>query len=126
MSSRFASHRVRFRYLNALKTSPIVVGLAEPPSVDDLSVLGTAEVDGRALRLGTMRTGAVPIPRLWIAFETIEPALLGYVTGLVTGEPDLWVCEPAHRQWTFAGANAAKLTRAATGVWFASLNECEG
>ncbi|MCH7229562.1 hypothetical protein L0U85_01600 [Glycomyces sp. L485] len=51
-----------------------------------------------------------------MAFTEFEPALLGYVTGLVVGEPDLWVCEHSHRTWANQGSNAADIKRAAAQV----------
>ena len=131
MNSRFAPHRIRSRYLDALKATPIPVGLDRPPSVEQLLVLGTAEVAGCGLRLGTMPNstmpnGAAPAPRLWVAFDRIAPPLLGYVTGLIVGEPDLWICEDAHRAWALHGANTAEVKRAAARAWFSTLNECEG
>lgn len=125
MSSRFAPHRTRAHYLSALKDLPIPVRLADPPDPARITVLGTATIADRTVRFGTVASA----PRLWMALETAEEPLLGYVTGLAAGEPDLWVCEGAHREWVVEAAHARELKRAAARVWTACVEhggECEG
>ncbi|WP_026928622.1 hypothetical protein [Glycomyces tenuis] len=128
MSSNFAPHRIRARYLRALKSMPIPVSLADPPDPARLTVLGTEPVGDRLVHFGTVASA----PRLWMALSGAGPAvevdgrLLGYVTGLVVGEPDLWVCDGAHRDWVFDAANSRELKRAASRVWFSCVQDCEG
>lgn len=125
MSSRFAPHRIRAHYLNALKALPIPVSLADPPDPARITVLGTAAVADRTVRFGTIASA----PRLWMTLDAADDPLLGYVTGLVVGEPDLWVCEGAHRAWVLNPDNTGELKRAAARVWFACVEhstECEG
>lgn len=124
MSSRFAPHRTRARYLNALKALPIPVSLTDPPDPARITVLGTATVADRTVRFGTIASA----PRLWMSLDAEGP-LLGYVTGLVAGEPDLWVCEGVHRDWVLNAANTRELKHAAARVWFTCVEhgrECEG
>ncbi|GAB3659380.1 hypothetical protein [Glycomyces tarimensis] len=108
-------HRIRARYLRALRVLPLQAGLPGPIDPDRLTVLGTDTIAGRTVKFGTMTSA----PRMWIAFADIEPALLGYMTGLVVGEPDLWICETAHRDWVLEGDNTRRLNEAAAVVWFA-------
>jgi hypothetical protein len=124
VSSRFAPHRIRAHYLDALKALPLPVSLTDPPDPSRLTVLGTETVGEHLVRFGTVSSA----PRLWMALasEGTEPHLIGYVTGLVVGEPDLWVCEGAHRQWALEAANSTELKRAATRVWFSCIQNCEG
>ena len=113
---------------------------ADPPDPARLTLLGAASVGGRVVGFGT----ATSAPRLWMALEApaapAAPAgadrfaeargaagsLLGYVTGLVVGEPELWVCEGAYREWVLDTANAQALKRAAARVWCSCIEECEG
>lgn len=133
--SRYAPQRIRANYLRALKALPIPAPQVEQVDPSLLTVLGRAWIGGRPIVLGTLAEA----PRLWVAFNDANtdadhdtgPSLLGYVTGLVTGEPDLWICDEAHRAWTLEGDNAAHLKRAAARVWFecrreVGHRECEG
>ena len=56
----------------------------------------------------------------------VTGCLLGYVTGLVVGEPDLWVREGAYREWVLDTAHAWELKRAAARVWCSCIEECGG
>ncbi|MCH7230431.1 hypothetical protein L0U85_06115 [Glycomyces sp. L485] len=120
--SRFAPHQIRSRYLHALNATPIPVHLTDPPDPMSLTVLGTETIADRTVHFGTIASA----PRMWIAFNDINPALLGYITGLVVGEPDLWVCNETHRDWTLDGSNSRHLKQAAAKVWFACQRDCEG
>ena len=120
--SRFAPHQIRTRYLHALNALPLAVRLADTPDAAALTVLGTATVADRTVHFGTTASA----PRLWIAVSGADPAMLGYVSGLVVGEPDLWVCNEAHRAWALQGANTRELKQAAARVWFACQRDCEG
>jgi hypothetical protein len=124
VSSRTAPYRIRARYLRALKAMPLPVDLVDPPDPSRLTVLGTETVGERLVRFGTVSSA----PRLWMALASDEtgPHLIGYVTGLVVGEPDLWVCEGAQRDWALETANADGLKRAAERVWSTCLQDCEG
>ncbi|WP_026931762.1 hypothetical protein [Glycomyces tenuis] len=122
--SRYAPHRLRVNYLRALRTLPIPAPQTEPIDPERLTVLGRAWIDRRRVVFGT----ATDAPRLWVAFNEsdTEPSLLGYMTGLACGEPDLWVCNDAHRAWTLEGDNTANLKRAAARVWSDCQRDCEG
>lgn len=116
------NREIRRRYARALDDVPLLVQPAALPEPDRLTVLGTAAVAGRGLRFGTH----ADLPRLWVAFADVEPALLGYVAGLVVGEPQLLICDSAHQPWALAGANTSEVKRAAASVWFDCQRACEG
>lgn len=122
--SRYAPHRLRAAYLRSLKALPIPAPQAETIDPARLTVLGRAWIDRRRLVFGTV----ADTPRLWAVFSDTgaEPAVIGYLTGLATGEPDLWVCDDAHRAWTLEGENTANLKRAAARVWSDCRRDCEG
>ncbi|WP_026925345.1 hypothetical protein [Glycomyces arizonensis] len=111
---------IRRRYARALDDMPLLVQPTALPDPDRITVLGTAAVAGRGLRFGTQ----ADLPRLWVAFADVEPALLGYVAGLVVGEPQLWICDRAHESWALA--NTSEVKRAAANVWFDCQRVCEG
>ena len=120
--SRYAQHRVRAHYLRALKALPLPAPSIGPVDPARLTILGRDRIAGRAIVFGT-HTDA---PRLWAAFHDTEPSLIGYLTGLVSGEPDLWVCDDTHRIWATEGNNTPDLKRAATRIWSDCTRDCEG
>ena len=120
--SRYATHRVRAHYLRALRALPIPAPPPDRIDPKDLTVLGQDRIADRPVLFGTLTDA----PRLWAAFDSPRDALIGYCTGLVGGEPDLWVCNETHRAWTLEGGNAAALKRAALRVWTDCRRECEG
>jgi hypothetical protein len=120
--SRYAQHRVRAHYLRAIKTLPLPAPSVGPVDPRRLTVLGRTRIDQRHIVLGTLADA----PRLWVAFHDTEPSLLGYMTGLASGEPDLWVCDDAHRAWALEGDNTPELKRAAARVWSDCQRTCEG
>ncbi|GAB3655557.1 hypothetical protein [Glycomyces tarimensis] len=122
MITNATMRRVHARYLTALQAMPIPVNLPDRPEADRLTVLGADTIADREVRFGTVSSA----PRLWIAFAEVEPPLLGFMTGLVAGEPDLWICEDAHRAWAFDPANARSLKLAGARVWLSCISECEG
>jgi hypothetical protein len=120
--SRYAPYRLRARYLRSLASLPIP---ADPPEAIDpsrLTVLGRAWIDRRRVLFGTVTDA----PRLWAVFTDPEPTVIGYFTGLLDGEPDLWLCDDAHRAWTLEGENTRHLKRAAARVWSDCRRDCEG
>ncbi|GAB3648564.1 hypothetical protein [Glycomyces tarimensis] len=122
--ARYAPHHIRAAYQRSLAALPIPALLPEPIDPNELTILGRALISGRPAAFGTLADA----PRLWVAFKSAETglSLLGYMTGLVTGEPELWVCDEAHRAWTLDGDNTANLKRAAARVWFDCQRTCEG
>ncbi|GAB3649420.1 hypothetical protein [Glycomyces tarimensis] len=120
--SRYALYRIRARYQRALNALPIPAVSVHPIDPKRLTVLGEATIAGRAIVFGTLAEA----PRLWVAFKDAEPGLIGYMTGLVVGEPDLWICDAAHRAWTLEGDNTPSLKRAAARVWFDCRRDCGG
>jgi hypothetical protein len=123
--SRYAPFRLRAGYLRALTALPVPERRAEAIDPSRLTVLGRAWIDRRRLIFGTLTDA----PRLWVAFHDpaeSEPSLIGYLTGLVYDEPELWLCDDAHRAWTLEGDNTAKLKRAAATVWSECRRDCEG
>ena len=120
--SRYAPHQIRSRYLRALGALPIPAATVRPVDPKRLTVLGAAAIAGREIVFGTLADA----PRLWVAFNDTEPDLIGYMTGLVVGEPDLWVLDPAHQTWALEGDRTPQLKQAAARVWFACQRACEG
>ncbi|WP_026928854.1 hypothetical protein [Glycomyces tenuis] len=119
--SRTAPDRIRSRYLRALNALPLTVQLAHPIEVDRLTVLGTHTIADRTVNFATMASA----PRLWLAFADRTPALIGYMTGLIIGEPELWLCETAHRDWVLERDHTPRLKEAAAIVWFTCQQTCE-
>ncbi|WP_026923427.1 hypothetical protein [Glycomyces arizonensis] len=120
--SRHAPARIRARYLRALNALPIPTQLTNPIEPDQLTVLGTHTIADRTVDFGTIATA----PRLWVAFSSHQPALIGYLTGLIIAEPDLWLCEPAHREWILEDDHTARLKEAAAIVWHTCRYHCDG
>ncbi|MCH7229649.1 hypothetical protein L0U85_02050 [Glycomyces sp. L485] len=118
--NRYAPSRIRAAYGRALNRTPIPAQAVVAPDPAGLTVLGSANVAGRAVDFGV----CADAPRLWVTFGDTEPALLGFLSGLVLGEPDLWVCESAHLAW--AGTNAPGIKQAAADIWFDCQKHCEG
>ncbi|MCH7232841.1 hypothetical protein L0U85_18570 [Glycomyces sp. L485] len=120
--SRYAPHQIRARYQRALNTLPIPAATAHTIDPERMTILGETTIAGRQIAFGT-HTDA---PRLWVTLNDTEPDLIGYMTGLITGEPDLWICNPKHQTWTLEDDNTLKLKQAATRVWFDCQRDCDG
>ncbi|MCH7232016.1 hypothetical protein L0U85_14290 [Glycomyces sp. L485] len=120
--SRYAPHQIRARYQRALSALPIPAASAAGIDPKRLTILGATSIAERQIIFGTLADA----PRLWLAFNDTEPDLIGYMTGLVVGEPDLWISDPAHQAWALEGDNTTLLKCAAARVWFACLRDCEG
>ena len=154
--ARYAPHRLRARYLRALRVLPGPAPVPEPtpetapetapetvpeltpgpeaapepmPGPVDprhLTVLGRAWINRQRLIFGT-HTDA---PRMWVAFcdphPEAEPSMIGYFTGLVTDEIDLHICGHEHRAWVSEGEHTAHLKRAAARIWTDCQRHCEG
>ena len=146
--SRYAPHRLRAHCLRALQllpgpaslpnaaksekpksaSDPIPEALSEPWPIDPrhLTVLGRAWIDRRRLTFAT-HTDA---PRMWVAFHDphpeAEPSMIGYFTGLVTGEIDLRLCNNEHRRWASEDEHTERLKQAAARIWAHCQRHCEG
>lgn len=119
---RLAPHRIRAKYARALAEIPLPVRTGPSLGARALTMLGDATVDGRHLHFGTL----ADMPKLWVAFAELDPPVLGYLSGLVSGSPELNITETSHLEWARSGGNTAAIKREAMVVWQAVQRECEG
>jgi hypothetical protein len=127
MSLRSATPaRIRAHYLRAVQALPLKAPPpASPPEAAALTVLGAARIDGRTVAFAT----AADHPRLWIAVHSgssSPPSVIGYVTGLVVGRPDLWVTDADSWSWVSGADITAQIKNAAARVWFDCERTCDG
>lgn len=123
--SRFrnAPLEVRRAYQRALASLPIQSSVVFPPGLDTLATVGEAVVDGQTLVFGIHGDH----PRLWITADSPEgPSLLGHLSGLINGTPDLWICDHDSWPWILSGDIADQVEAAALRVWQECLRECDG
>lgn len=146
--SRYAPHRLRAHCLRVLQllpgpasvpnpgqkaipksaSDPTPDAVSEPGPIDPrhLTVLGRAWIDRRRLLFGT-HTDA---PRMWVAFRDPHPeaelSMIGYFTGLVTGEIDLHLCDDEHQRWVSEKDRTERLKQAAAHIWSDCQRHCEG
>lgn len=119
---RNAPLEVRRAYQRALAALPAKSTVVYPPPLDTLIVVGAAVIDGRTLVFGVHSDH----PRLWITTDSADgPNLLGHLTGLVNGEPDLWICDPEAWRWILKGDIAEQIEAAAVRIWEECLRDCE-
>ncbi|WP_026925413.1 hypothetical protein [Glycomyces arizonensis] len=119
---RSAPEEIRRSYHRALAALPL---RATPPEVPDpaaLTVLGGAVIDGWTVAFATRASR----PRLWVCTGGEAPRTIGYLTGLVLGEPDLWVCDTDAWAWVNEGEVSAQLKAAATRLWHDCERTCDG
>lgn len=119
---RLAPHRLRAKYARALAEIPLPVRTTSGLDAQALTMLAEATVADRGVQFGTL----TEMPKLWVAFVAVDPPVLGYLTGLAAGKPELHVTETAHLEWARTAGNSAALKREAMTVWAAVQRECEG
>lgn len=119
---RTAPHRARTAYLRALAALPIPDRSARMPDPVLLTVLATATVADRGLAFCTFTAS----PRLWVAFDEPRPTAFGFLTGLSTGDPDLWISDYAHETWILEGDHTARIKAAAVRAWEDGIRDCGG
>ncbi len=120
---RSAPEFLQRAYHRALVTLPLRSTRTEVPEASSLTVLGEAVVDGREIAFGTRSTR----PKLWISTAGAEdPRVIGHLTGLVLGMPELWICDDASWEWVNSGAVSAQLKEAAARVWADCVRNCDG
>ncbi|WP_199044179.1 hypothetical protein [Glycomyces salinus] len=119
---RRAPHRVRAAYAHALEAIPLPVRAISAPVEEALTVLGTAEIGGRTVQFGT----TIAAPRLWVAFADAIPPVFGYLSGLVTSQPQLHLTTEAHRDWTGQADHTDTLIGHGLAVWHEAQRWCEG
>ncbi|THV40941.1 hypothetical protein [Glycomyces buryatensis] len=120
MSARRTSPQtIRHSYHRALAALPLRSTIAQLPDPLRLKTVGAAIVDDRTVVFGVHNNR----PSLWMTAEhqpgsaeaTVYPSphlrrprVVGYVTGLVLGKPDLWVCDPESWNWVLGGDVSAR------------------
>jgi hypothetical protein len=122
---RYATRRIRSRYLEALDAIPLPVGYndssdkALPIDLAGLPVLATDDIDDRAVRYSLV----VGQTRFRLTFKEIRPDLIGHVIALDTPNPRLVVSEPLHAEW--ARTNEPALTQHAARAWHEHTRTCD-
>ncbi|GAA1662788.1 hypothetical protein GCM10009830_05100 [Glycomyces endophyticus] len=119
---RLAPHWIRARYAKALNEIPLPVrsfGGIDPAA---LTVLAEVEIAGQVLRFGRL----AQVPRLWITLPDQYPQVMGFLTGLETGRPDLHLTELDHLEWASRPGRAAHIKREALTAWNIPSRNCEG
>lgn len=81
-----------------------------------------AQIGDRLVQYGTMADA----PKLWVAFPGFAPPVFGYLTGLVSEEPQLRITEAEHLAWTRQADHTDALTRHGLDVWREARRWCEG
>lgn len=120
---RYAPLETRRAYQRALAALPVPTTVVFPPELDALTTVGAAVIDGRTLAFG-VHGGH---PRLWITSGGPEgPNLLGHLSGLVNGVPDLWICDHDAWPWILSGDVADRIEEAAVRVWGECVRDCGG
>jgi hypothetical protein len=119
---RLAPHRIRAAYARALAEIPLPVRYHPGLDPAALTFLAEATVADRSVRFGTLAHA----PKLWVAFAEVDPPVLGYLSGLAAGDPEIHVTDPVHVAWSSEPGHATALKRAAMEVWQAMQRECDG
>lgn len=119
---RTAPHRVRAAYARALAQIPLPVRSVSAPVPEVLTVLGQAEIGDRIVQYGTMTDA----PKLWVAFPVLAPPVFGYLTGLVSEEPQLRITDSEHLAWSREPGHTEALLRHGLEVWREARRCCEG
>jgi hypothetical protein len=119
---RTAPHRTRAAYLRALAALPLLARAPRTPAPVPLTVLATATAAGRELAFCTFTAS----PRLWVACNTAAPVPFGFLTGLTSGEPDLWISDYAHEAWIREADHTEQIKTAAFDIWEQHIRTCSG
>ncbi len=120
--SRLAPHRIRARYKQALAEIPLPVRSFDRIDPAALTVIGETVIAERRLRFGIL----AQVPRLWVTVPDQVPPVLGYLTGLDTGRPDLHITELDHFDWARQSGRGAHIKRAALTARKTAHRTCEG
>lgn len=119
---RTAPHRARAAYLRTLAALPLPDRSPRAPAPVPLTVLATATAAGRELAFCTFTAS----PRLWVAFNEAAPELFGFLTGLTSGTPDLWISNYAYEDWIREADHTEQIRSAAVNVWEEHIRTCDG
>ncbi|WP_035697459.1 hypothetical protein, partial [Glycomyces tenuis] len=65
-------------------------------------------------------------PRLWVGFEQDGLRPFWFLTGLSSGDPDLWISDYAHEDWIREGDHTTQIKTAAVRVWEDCVRACVG
>jgi hypothetical protein len=113
---------LRAKYARALAEIPLPVRSFERIDPSALQILAETDIGDRRLRFGVLAA----TPRLWVAFTNDLPPVLGYITDLATGAPQLHITELDHVEWARHTGRARAIKAAALAAWHAAQKECEG
>ena len=119
---RLAPHRIRARYARVLKEIPLPVRSFAGIDPSALTIVGEVEIAYRQIEFGKLPH----LPRLWISAPDQTPPIMGFLTGLDSGSPELHITGRDHLDWVRASGRSGRIKRAALVAWQASQKECRG
>ncbi len=117
-----APHRIRARFAEALAEVPLPVRSFTGIDPAALIVIAETEVAERRLQFGVL----AQIPRVWVTASDQIPPVLGYLSGLDSGRPELHLTESDHLDWARQHGRAARIKREGLAAWQAAQRECKG
>ncbi|MEU5155436.1 hypothetical protein [Glycomyces sp. NPDC021274] len=119
---RLSLHRVRAKYARALAQIPLPVRSLTEIDPAALRTISRVEFADRTVQFGLLEG----TPRLWIIAPDHLPPVMGYVTGLHTGKPEVHITATDHIDWARQPGRTHRLLAAALTAWRGAQRECEG